>query len=541
MRLLLILVVLLTFACGNAQAIREANEGAELVGTITPTPLTDDIGVENIVVGDCITSTLSEGAEISSVEITVCEGGEWEYRVVSQFTIEDHKSYPAIAEFDQLARARCDRRYSTYLHPLEESWAWGDKQIDCLQGNFGLAVSDPAKLDRLVVLDSLEIDECFNDAPETDGLLVERVDCSGVWEWQVTHRFNVSVEGPYPGETYFDDIVTERCPDDYYYQPSPESWALGDRSVICHRSRQGDESEISPSTPPSTETLGSESVPSPSTPTSRENVDKGVLELAATEPLMQAIANGELKYYIEPVPVYASDGARSAVEEVSKSFSSFEPYGAKVRRVYSQEDADLSVGWVRDYGLHVLGQSIFAAHIKVGLGTHNCFDEWMAFDSDTITKILWHELGHSMGFEHSDDPNNIMYEYTMIRFEVDHDISEVIPGGWYWSFPFCGEGTYSYSFETEDPSSGFDIFVLPPDVDPEIFAQTGGQTYVNCGRENMHRYSGSCTVELGAVIYVENTSRSEAIRLSGQIVDQDIPPRPDMTWDENAFRDGANN
>jgi hypothetical protein len=204
--------------------------------------------------------------------------------------------------------------------------------------------------------------------------------------------------------------------------------------------------------------------------------------------------------------------------------------------VHNEEDADISVAWVRDYGTHILGESIFAAHIKVGLGSTNCVGQWMAFDANTVKKILWHELGHSMGYGHSDDENNIMYKSAVTRFEVDQEVSEVIAGGWYYTIPLCGSGAYYYSFETEDPNAGFELAVLPPGVDPQEFSGGQGRAYSGCGSGSWRSYSGSCAVAVGAVIYIANSSFTDAIRLSGQIIDQDNPPWPDMTWDEEVFR-----
>ena len=123
-----------------------------------------------------------------------------------------------------------------------------------------------------------------------------------------------------------------------------------------------------------------------------------ILEVARTQPLLKAIVTGELRFYIEPLPSFAGEGVQQAVNEVARSFSSWSKYQAEVIRVYNLHDADLTIEWVRDYGSHVLGQAIFSSHIKVGLGTSNCVGEWQAFDASTIKRILWHELGHSMGY-----------------------------------------------------------------------------------------------------------------------------------------------
>ena len=261
-----------------------------------------------------------------------------------------------------------------------------------------------------------------------------------------------------------------------------------------------------------------------------------VLQLAKTHPLIKATISGELRFYIEPLPSYAATGVSSAVEAAARDFSSWTPYGASLRRVYIRNDADLTVSWVRDFGSHTIGEAIFRAHVKVGLGSNNCVGNWSAFDAATVKKILWHELGHSMGYGHSSDPNNVMYSETITRFEVDHEVSEVISGGWYYTIPLCGAGTYSYSFETDDPSTGFDLFVLPPGEDPANISLGSGSVYVDCGKEGMIRFSSSCTVASGARIYIGNTSYQNAIRLTGEIIDRSSPRWPDMTWDQNAFQ-----
>ena len=262
-----------------------------------------------------------------------------------------------------------------------------------------------------------------------------------------------------------------------------------------------------------------------------------VLELAKTNPLIKAVISGELKFYIEPLPSYAGAGVSSAVESMAGDFSSWEPYGlATVRRVYDENDADLTVSWIRDYGPHTLGQSIRRFHIKVGLGTSNCEGDWSAFDANTVKKVLWHELGHSMGYGHSSNPGNVMYYQTATRFVVEQEVSLVISGGWSYWFLLCDSGAYSYSFEADNPSTGFDIFVIPPGVDAKSFATAGGSFYVGCGKESVYRYSGSCTVANGARIHISNNSRTTALRLDGLIVNKSSPPWPDMTWDSSAYQ-----
>jgi hypothetical protein len=149
-----------------------------------------------------------------------------------------------------------------------------------------------------------------------------------------------------------------------------------------------------------------------------------VLTLAATNPRIKAIVAGELKFYFDPLPTYAGSGVFSAVEDIAKILSERRPQGAIMKRVHFRNDADLSISWIRDYGSHTIGEVIFKSHIKVGLGSTNCHDDWRACDASTVKKVLWHEIGHSMGYGHSSNPNNVMYSTAKTQFVVEQDIAE---------------------------------------------------------------------------------------------------------------------
>ena len=173
------------------------------------------------------------------VEVVSCSGG-WQYRTLNSFTVDDLDRYPGEAYFGQRAHNECDHHYTYILFPLADSWALGDRRVTCLQESFGLSGTDPAKLNRLVDSGRLNAGECFNEAPETEYLLVELVSCSGEWESQVLGRFLVPLDGAYPGDQYFEDLANQECDTsaDYYFHPFVETWSLGDRSVICVKSSQ---------------------------------------------------------------------------------------------------------------------------------------------------------------------------------------------------------------------------------------------------------------------------------------------------------------
>ena len=197
-----------------------------------PSKLDRLVSASRLDIGECYNEDPETGGLM--VELVGCSG-DWEYRVVSSFNVADSLRYPGEDHFSLLALEQCDRRFTYLLHPTRETWASGDRTVNCLQESFGLSDSDPSKLDRLVSVSRLNVGECYNETPETRGLLVELVGCSGDWELQVVDVFSVSHDDAFPGDIYFEDQAVSNCPTpwDYFYSPDSQSWRLGDREVIC--------------------------------------------------------------------------------------------------------------------------------------------------------------------------------------------------------------------------------------------------------------------------------------------------------------------
>ncbi len=217
----------------DADHIRATNQ-ASSGQAATSTPLSAVIHTVDIQEGDCIDSTLPEGISIETVMIVVCSG-PWQYRALNSFLVDEQDNYPGEDYFSKQAYERCDRRYSTILFPIAESWAISDRTVDCLQHSFGLSDSDPNKLDRLVRISSLISGQCFNEAPETDSLLVELVPCTGEWERRVVNSFGTAESDSYPGAGFFRELANERCDRRTSSRriPSKEVWGVGDRTVTC--------------------------------------------------------------------------------------------------------------------------------------------------------------------------------------------------------------------------------------------------------------------------------------------------------------------
>jgi hypothetical protein len=99
---------------------------------------------------------------------------------------------------------------------------------------------------------SLEIGDCYNPNTKGEGeeMLVEIVPCAEAHSGQVVGEFKIDEGKTYPGDDAISAIADERCPVEagkfapdtwalpkgvavFYYTPTQESWATGDRAVSC--------------------------------------------------------------------------------------------------------------------------------------------------------------------------------------------------------------------------------------------------------------------------------------------------------------------
>ena len=76
-----------------------------------------------------------------------------------------------------------------------------------------------------------------------------------------------------------------------------------------------------------------------------------------------------------------------------------------------KNEANVWVTWVvRDLGEGVLGHAnLGKGVVEVAIGSYACDGSFQLFDVDTVEYIMTHELGHSLGLNHSTDPENILY------------------------------------------------------------------------------------------------------------------------------------
>ncbi len=258
---------------------------------------------------------------------------------------------------------------------------------------------------------------------------------------------------------------------------------------------------------------------------------------AQTSAPITGIIKGYLNIYIEPLPYYADASVANAVSDIENALNGKTWKGIPLHITTDTNQADIRVQWVRDYGPNPLGETIFGKHIQVGLGASFC-GSWEPLNAWTVNHILWHELGHTFGYGHSSDPNNVMYATTPQQFVRDTDVSVFLANGYYQQIYFCNDGINAFQISTDNQNAGFDTYVALPNTNPIDVINGKVPYYDSCSRKNMASYSNTCTVAKGSYLIVNNPYRilggnNQYIHVT--ITEENARPNYDMNWDPTVW------
>jgi len=270
-----------------------------------------------------------------------------------------------------------------------------------------------------------------------------------------------------------------------------------------------------------------------------ESDKQSILAQYSGSPFIMGLTDGELTFYVQPLPGYASNDVRNQVESLATWMDGQTVYGGiKLKRVYQQEYSDFSINWVKDYQEDAIGRQV-GNYLIVGLGTNNCYGEWTPFNGYTVYKIMWHEVGHALGYTHVSDSNNIMYEKgTGNKFDWYHGDSITLPDGSAQSIPLCYGGYFGYTAQTYGGNNGFHVYVVPPNSNPRDVISGKASFYLSCSEyeSEMSSVSKDCNVVPGSYLLIYNPSTlglGNPVVVDVKIADTNGDKRPNFDFDES--------
>lgn len=244
------------------------------------------------------------------------------------------------------------------------------------------------------------------------------------------------------------------------------------------------------------------------------SVDAGTLEdelRKAAEKVQQAASNPNsitpVYVYVDELPEWA-DYAANVMYESTKAWQDANP-GLKFYIASNPQQADFVVKWVKEFGTEYVGYAYGNLFIEVALGDSNCKEKWQPYSSNYIVHIMEHEIGHVFGYQHSSDPDSIMYP-IVLNLEYGEIAEEFTLTERYAQFvSLCSNKeitSYNYQVKTDDPTYGFDVYFVPSINELQRWQDGKSFRYYSgkgCFGEQYLSYSGTCDgVEKGSGLFI---------------------------------------
>ncbi len=168
----------------------------------------------------------------------------------------------------------------------------------------------------------------------------------------------------------------------------------------------------------------------------------------------------EYLIYVEPVPEW-SDDIRYLVDEAIEFWQSITD--AKFQLVESFDATSAKISWYKQLPNGYDGFVIRERLVQIGLGNNDCDGVWRPYDTNSVRKVLIHEIGHVMGLEHANDQSSLMYpvihnaRYSTITDSYTLGAGEAVFIG---GCSLNQEPSYQFEVAVQDSENKIDLFFV---------------------------------------------------------------------------------
>jgi hypothetical protein len=203
------------------------------------------------------------------------------------------------------------------------------------------------------------------------------------------------------------------------------------------------------------------------------------------------------RIHVDPLPDWA-DYAQNVMYDATTFWSKVDP-DLKFYESSAIEKSDIQVRWIKEFVGERLGTTSDGHYIEVGLGDSNCNGKWQPYSTNTLARIMEHEIGHALGLQHSSNPNSIMYpiQQNMQYGQVEKEFTLTSNYDQFVSLCAANDVTsYDYTVSTDDPTYGFDVYFVPSVNEYNNYAAGKEFSYYSgdgCSAKNYLKYSGTCS------------------------------------------------
>ena len=216
--------------------------------------------------------------------------------------------------------------------------------------------------------------------------------------------------------------------------------------------------------------------------------------------------------YISEPPYYLSD-KKNYYSAIREAIAYWQDKGFNIRETKDSTRYNILIQWIKEFGPERpteerIGQAVAYVVAQIGLGSSSCDGEWRPFNYETIVRIATHELGHILGFEHSDDPNDIMYPFTKTKYEYDYKFKGRIRTGELLFLKFCSseKAEYYIRVESEEP---LNFIVVPNEKEYKNYLKKKKDQNIrvnyakNCYETKTRIFEKECLVDVSGGLIIE--------------------------------------